>query len=153
MFRHPRCGICEERMSNQENKQELMKVNSKDRWCNAIHHERDEKEEGWTERSGYSENKVFLISFASQMIPSRLTKQFMNASIQHCLVNQSGPLSNLIRLSYKEHRVDALALGAEEGRDKLRKAAGRSKYPMSRRYPNGGTHLSKPQVPLSQYIT
>ena len=77
----------------------------------------------------------------------------MNASIQHCLVNQSGPLSNLIRLSYKEHRADALALGAEEGRDKLRKAAGRSKYPMSRRYPNGGTHLSKPQVPLSQYIT
>ena len=29
----------------------------------------------------------------------------------------------------KERRVDALALGAEEGRDKLRKAAGRSKYP------------------------
>ena len=46
-----------------------------------------------------------------------------------------------VRLSYKEHRADALALGAEEGRDKLRKAAGRSKYPMNRRYPNGGTHL------------
>ena len=29
------------------------------------------------------------------------------------------------RLSYKEHMVDALALGAEEGRDKLRKATGR----------------------------
>ena len=28
------------------------------------------------------------------------------------------------RLSYKEHMVDALALGAEEGRDKLRKATG-----------------------------
>ena len=26
------------------------------------------------------------------------------------------------RLSYKEHMVDALALGADEGRDKLRKA-------------------------------
>ena len=48
------------------------------------------------------------------------------------------------RLSYKEHRVDALALRADEGRDKLRKATGRSKYPLSRGYPNGGTHLSKP---------
>ena len=47
-------------------------------------------------------------------------------------------------LSYKEHRVDALALRADEGRDKLRKATGRSKYPLSRGYPNGGTHLSKP---------
>ena len=44
-------------------------------------------------------------------------------------------------LSNKEHRADALALGAEEGRDKLRKAAGRSKYPLIRRYPNGGTRL------------
>ena len=34
-----------------------------------------------------------------------------------------------------------MALGAEEGRDKLRKAAGRSTYPMIRRYPNGGTHI------------
>ncbi len=33
------------------------------------------------------------------------------------------------RLSYKEHRVNALAPRAEEGRDKLRKATGRSKYP------------------------
>jgi len=37
--------------------------------------------------------------------------------------------------------VNALALGAEEGRDKLRKAAGRSKYPIIRRYPNGGIRL------------
>ena len=47
-------------------------------------------------------------------------------------------------LSYKEHRADAWALGAEEGRDKLRKATGRSKYPLSRGYPNGGTHLREP---------
>ena len=33
-------------------------------------------------------------------------------------------------LSKKEHKADALALGAEEGRDKLRKAAVRSKYPI-----------------------
>ena len=43
--------------------------------------------------------------------------------------------------SEEEHKADALALGADEGRDKLRKAAGRSKYPMIRRYPNEGTHL------------
>ena len=48
---------------------------------------------------------------------------------------------NLKRSSEKEHRADALALGAAEGRDKLRKAAVRSKYPTTRRYPNGGTHL------------
>ena len=34
---------------------------------------------------------------------------------------------------------DALVHGAEEGRDKLRKVAGRSKYPAIRKYPNEGT--------------
>ena len=37
-------------------------------------------------------------------------------------------------------------LRADERRDKLRKASGRSKYPMIRRSLNGETHLSKPQV-------
>ena len=46
---------------------------------------------------------------------------------------------NKKRSSYKEHTEDALVHGAEEGRDKLRKAAGRSKYPEIRRYPNEGT--------------
>ena len=45
------------------------------------------------------------------------------------------------RSSEEEHKADALALGAEEGRDKLRKAAVRSKYPATRRCPNGGTRL------------
>ena len=45
------------------------------------------------------------------------------------------------RSSEKEHKADALALGADEGRDKLRKAAGRSKYLTIRRCPNGGTQL------------
>ena len=44
-----------------------------------------------------------------------------------------------IRSSYKERRANALAPGADEGRDKLRKAAVRSKYPTTRRYPNGET--------------
>ncbi len=42
---------------------------------------------------------------------------------------------------------DALALGGDEGRDKLRKAAGRSKYPLIRRFPNGATHC-----PNRQYL-
>ena len=46
-----------------------------------------------------------------------------------------------LRSSEKEHKVNALALGAEEGRDKLRKAAVRSKYPSTRRFPNEGTHM------------
>ena len=46
----------------------------------------------------------------------------------------------LYRSSKEGHKADALALGAEEGRDKLRKAAGRSKYPVIRRSPNEGTH-------------
>ena len=38
---------------------------------------------------------------------------------------------------------DALALGGEEGRDKLRKAAGRSKYPEIRGCPNGATRRKR----------
>ena len=49
-----------------------------------------------------------------------------------------------IWLCYKERMVDALALRADERRDKLRKASGRSKYPMIRRYLNGETWRSKP---------
>ena len=59
----------------------------------------------------------------------------------------------IYRLSEEERRVDALALRADERRDKLRKASGRSKYPLIRRFLNGETYLSKPQVSLSQYIT
>ena len=36
--------------------------------------------------------------------------------------------------------VDALALEADEGRDKLRNASGSCKQTMIRRYPNEGTH-------------
>ena len=46
-----------------------------------------------------------------------------------------------------------MALRADERRDKLRKAAVRSKYPLIRRYLNGETHLSKPQVSIRQFIT
>ena len=45
-----------------------------------------------------------------------------------------------------------MALRAEERRDKLRKAAVRSKYPLTRRYLNGETRLSKPQSLYGKYI-
>ena len=41
------------------------------------------------------------------------------------------------------HIKDALALGGDEGRDKLRKAACRGKYPLIRGCPNGATHLAR----------
>ena len=43
--------------------------------------------------------------------------------------------------SYKVCVVDALALEADEGRDKLRKAAGSCKYALIRGYPNRETVL------------
>ena len=46
--------------------------------------------------------------------------------------------------------MDALALRGDEGRGKLRKAAVRSKHPLTRRSPNGGTHMSKTHVPLPE---
>ena len=39
-----------------------------------------------------------------------------------------------------------VALRGEEGRDKLRKAAGIGTYELIRRYPNGATHLVEGQV-------
>ena len=55
-------------------------------------------------------------------------------------------------VKHKERRVNALALRAEERRDKLRKATGRSKYSMIRRYLNGETHLRRPQVSMPEHI-
>ncbi len=52
--------------------------------------------------------------------------------------------------SYKGRMADALALRGEEGRDKLRKATGRSKYPIIRRYPNGATHPVEGGISLNK---
>ena len=41
--------------------------------------------------------------------------------------------------------MNALALIGDEGRDKLRKASGRCKRPLIRRYPNGATLLTEGQ--------
>ena len=56
------------------------------------------------------------------------------------------------RLSKEGHRADALALRADERRDKLRKAAERSTYPLTRRCLNGETHMSTPHVPYAESI-
>ena len=56
------------------------------------------------------------------------------------------------RLSYVGRRADALALRAEERRDKLRKATGRGKYLKIRRYLNGETHYRRAIVPLTESI-
>ena len=54
--------------------------------------------------------------------------------------------------SKKGRREDALALRAEERRDKLRKAAGRSKYPESRGFLNGETHMERLHVSMPESI-
>ena len=50
---------------------------------------------------------------------------------------------------YKERKADALALRADERRDKLRKASGRSKYPLIRRYLNGETCMEPSMYPYA----
>ena len=45
-----------------------------------------------------------------------------------------------------------MALRAEERRDKLRKAAGSGKYTEIRRYLNGGTHVRRPYVSMTESI-
>ena len=55
--------------------------------------------------------------------------------------------SKMKKSSYKEHRVDALAPYAEEGRGKLRKATGSRKQAPIRRHPNVGTRQVKSLSP------
>ena len=69
------------------------------------------------------------------------------------------PISQFIRnthsfvwSSYVGRRADALALRADERRDKLRKASGSGKYALIRRYLNGETHMSKPHVSIHESI-
>ena len=66
---------------------------------------------------------------------------------------RGNPRREIIWLSYKERRVDALALRADERRDKLRKASGRSKYPLIRRFLNGETRYEELVSSIRQSIT
>ena len=84
------------------------------------------------------------------------TKQFKNNQVCRatlCKTDQTRIARLFCRLSCKERREDALALRADERRDKLRKASGRSKYPLIRRYLNGETRLRRPQSSIRQFIT
>ena len=84
------------------------------------------------------------------------TKQFKNNQVCRatlCKTDQTRIARLFCRLSCKERREDALALRADERRDKLRKAAGRSKYPLIRRCLNGETRMSKPHASIRQSIT
>ena len=56
------------------------------------------------------------------------------------------------RLSKEGHRADALAPGADERRDKLRKAAGRGTYPWIRGCLNGETRRGKTPPPHAEHI-
>ena len=62
------------------------------------------------------------------------------------------PAAEILLVKLERAQVDALALRADERRDKLRKASGRSKYPLIRRSLNGETYLSAPQVTYGEYI-
>ena len=48
--------------------------------------------------------------------------------------------------------VDALALDADEGRGKLRKAAGNCKQVLIRRYPNGAIRYIEDVTSYTEYI-
>ena len=54
--------------------------------------------------------------------------------------------------SQKGRRADALALGADERRDKLRKAAGSGRYAKIRRCLNGETHAGRACVSVPESI-
>ena len=56
-------------------------------------------------------------------------------------VPTSARLSGTIKESKEGRMVDALAHSGDEGRDKLRKAAVRRKWPLTRGYPNGTTQV------------
>ena len=56
-------------------------------------------------------------------------------------VPTSARLSGTIKESKEGRMVDALAHSGDEGRDKLRKAAVRRKWPLTRGYLNGTTQV------------
>ena len=114
-----------------------------------------EQRENTTEGSALKrlaqKSKIFSLSFASQM-----SARFVVRPLESKLSVNSDKLSPAFKASWlccKERRVDALALRADERRDKLRKASGRSKYPMIRRSLNGETYWSRPPVSIRQSIT
>ena len=74
----------------------------------------------------------------------------MQASLQRTPDPFAALLLLLYRLSKEEHREDALALRAEERRDKLRKAVGSRKWAVIHGSLNGETRLRSPQSPCHE---
>ena len=98
--------------------------------------------------------KDFFIKTSEKINHNKTVKKFTKRVFEtQDPVFQRYEIQLVKRSSKKERRVDALALRAEERRDKLRKAAGRSKYPLSRRYLNGETRLDELQSSIRQSIT
>ena len=64
---------------------------------------------------------------------------FCSADSESCWEEKMVLEGSTKKSSLQEHRVDALAPYAEEGRGKLRKATGSRKQALIRGYPNGGT--------------
>ena len=79
-------------------------------------------------------------------------KQTENRMGNHTVIKKKRYNAIYRRSSKKEHRADALALRAEERRDKLRKAVGRSKYPVIHGYLNGETHMERLHVSITESI-
>ena len=112
---------------------------------------RENTTEGGALKRLAQKTKIFSLSFASQK-----SARFSVRPLESKLSVNSDKLSPAFKagwLCYKERRVDALALRADERRDKLRKASGRSKYPLIRRSLNGETCLRRPQASIRQSIT
>ena len=72
--------------------------------------------------------------------------------LHFCTVSWHTECDSVCWSSKEGHRADALALRAEERRDKLRKAAGSGKYTEIRRSLNGETHIRRPYVPHDESI-
>ena len=64
-------------------------------------------------------------------------------SIGRCIIQKEVVTLYNEEVKQKGHRADALALRAEERRDKLRKAAGRGTCPVIRRCLNGETRTGR----------
>ena len=79
----------------------------------------------------------------------------MSNAIHHIYENVVIKMDHYVlysRSSCVGRRADALALRADERRDKLRKAAGSGKYTESRRYLNGATRQERLLSPYAEYI-
>ena len=97
-------------------------------------------------------NYVPSVIFAPQISPDSIIKPYESKLSTAFRFNRMLQAELFNRLSCKERREDALALRADERRDKLRKAAVRSKYPVTRRCLNGETRRSKPPSPYTESI-